>query len=391
MFANGGAAGGDPAIWRDMPDAWTLVPGLPSCPLYVADVKRVQVPTKIWSSCGPGCQVTSANALSSDKGTGVASATGALVNGEVFVRLVSGAPGYSLAHIWRLSDGHVVAAALQRPVAGCGVMGWSRSAPQVIPWSIPEGRGRIVATSRLDDSPLVWSPLLHDLPVHSNIFANDLGWGMTFEDGTVRFETPLDAPEMTVLEQSALNQRAAARRDLTVWTSAVTNMPDVLKGFRPSEQVKIAVAGTRRIINVALSDTAMVWIAASGPSINEGLNEYAEFSWSGWPDNLSAVQVRGTVPIPGKDNSSLLSLATGGDYAAVDACMGTRCRLLVLKLSTGKIWEIPYRPNAGFTGTLAVSDREVLVGESDVTAPPNILERLVRLEVARLDEIQTAW
>jgi len=66
--------------------------------------------------------------------------------------------------------------------------------------------------------------------------------------------------------------------------------------------------------------------------------------------------------------------------------------LVVVRLSTGKLWRIPRRPGAVFLDVMAMSPGEVLVDEIDY---PNgylqEIQRLVRLDLMRLDALEHAW
>jgi hypothetical protein len=64
----------------------------------------------------------------------------------------------------------------------------------------------------------------------------------------------------------------------------------------------------------------------------------------------------------------------------------------VVRLSSGKLWRIPRRPGAVFLDVMAVSSSEVLVDEIDYPGGyTQALQRLVRLDLTRLDALEHAW
>jgi hypothetical protein len=189
-----------------------------------------------------------------------------------------------------------------------------------------------------------------------------------------------------------LVRAAAARGDLVAWESTVGNTPDVLKGFRPGQPVTTLVSGTSDVINVALSDSTLAWIEASGPSVHDGTYQTSDIAWANPTGQLAQISALGRVAVPGTDNTGLDTLQTGGDYIATVACRDDGCHLIVLRMSSASIWQIAPRTGTAFMGVMAVSGREILVSENDAPVTgtnSQTIQRLVRIDLAKLDDLQT--
>jgi hypothetical protein len=66
--------------------------------------------------------------------------------------------------------------------------------------------------------------------------------------------------------------------------------------------------------------------------------------------------------------------------------------LLVVQLSTAKLWTIHARPGGNmWVFPLAVSPTEIVMAEADKSPAITYLPRLVRLDVTKLDAIAAAW
>jgi hypothetical protein len=70
------------------------------------------------------------------------------------------------------------------------------------------------------------------------------------------------------------------------------------------------------------------------------------------------------------------------------------CHVYVAQLSTGKVWAIAQRPGGNvFLTVLAIGPDEIVLAEQD-DQPLDLrqwFKRLVRIQIAHLDDIVAAW
>jgi hypothetical protein len=204
---------------------------------------------------------------------------------------------------------------------------------------------------------------------------------------------PTDAQLQTIDRGVLATGQGGGVLDRIVWSSALSGVDaEVIKGYTPAAGAMQLVAQDTDDHIVALSDTAVVWIGTTGPKRHEGTYETAQIFWAPWPDPLGPLSTRAGPTLPA--TNELTALKTWGDFAATIGCRGTldTCELLVVRLSTGKVWRIPRRPGAVFLDVMAVSASEVLVDEIDYPSGyTQGIQRLVRLDVTRLDALEHAW
>jgi len=315
-----------------------------------------------------------------------------LIAGTAYLRVVSGSPQYTLALVTRLSDGGTIAAVKQTMnFSACGLVA-SQRAVLALPFMLP-GQTALVGLVNPAAKAVSWSLTQPDLPLVTQVFANDLGWGMQFHDGSIRVLMPPKYPALTTIDQGvAPTGQGAARLDRMIWSSAEPRTdPEVVKGFTPADGVKALAAQATNDHTVALSDSSLVWIGTSGAQRHEGNYETAQLFWAAWPAPLGAAAAQAGPSLPAA--YGLSSLATAGDYAATIGCAQggaavDSCELLVVRLSTGKLWRIPRRSGGAFIDVMAVTSDEIVLSEIDF---PNgyaqVIQRFVRLSIAHLDEM----
>jgi len=375
--------------------AWKAVPGGEPCGLAVADVSKLGVPARTWSSCGDGCSIASALTLPSDAAAATRNASAAgTVGGEIYLRMTTGSPEYVLVVVTRLSDGKAIAAVKQTAsFSSCAPVA-SQHAALAFPFILPSGAGLLVGLARASDGAVTWSPIQSNLPINIQVMSNDLGWAIQLSDGTVRVLMPPTDAQLRTIDRGVLaTGQGGAVLDRMVWSTAVSGVDaEVIKGYTPAAGVlQLAAQDTDDHI-VALSDTAVAWIGTTGPRRHEGSYETAQLFWAPWPDPLGPLSTRTGPLLPA--TNELSSLKTWGDFAATIGCRNAldTCELLVVKLSTGKLWRIPRRPGAVFLDVMAISPGELLVDEIDYpSGHVQEVQRLVRLDLTRLDALEHAW
>jgi hypothetical protein len=398
-----GSGGDDEATWPGGRAAWSPIPGGEACGLYAADLARLRLPREVWASCGPGC--LSATALNSpgDRGIHRASAAATYADGEIYLRLESGAPAYTLIQLTRLSTGQTLAAELQTShFESCVLSGAAAHGAFVQP--IHGGPGLFAGLYDPRAGKLTWPTawLAGPLPIMTSVFALDGGWGAAFYDGTIRTVTAQAGPALTTIETTPVPSfSAVGAGDRVFWSSLdPARGLEVIKGQVPGRGVQVFVAQDGNAHQLAASATTLVWVGAHGPEARQGTYQAAELYWSPLPTVPGEVAItRGpALPVPG----GLSALQTAGDHAALVTCQPPRdraaeelrCQLLVVQLSTRRLWSVRSRPGSVFLDVLAVSPTEVVATEIDAPGRPALLQqvqRLVRLDLAHLDQLAAAW
>jgi hypothetical protein len=203
---------------------------------------------------------------------------------------------------------------------------------------------------------------------------------------------PPETGTLTTIDQGTYPAYSAVGRGtLVISNPALQGNPDaVIRAWEPDRPSRTIVAqADTAIASVALSETMMVWAGVHGPERLDGAYTSAELYWTPFPAGKVTVPILGGTALPAI--SGLLQLQTWGDHAAVIGTDSALNRVIfVVRLSDGRLWTL--RPRAGVLHhrLLAVSSKEILVGESDLGNPSiggwQIL-RLARYELALLDEL----
>jgi hypothetical protein len=395
QVGSGGAGGTATASgWLDDASVWTAVPGGDDCGLFAADVTRPGGPAaRGWSACGTGCRESPAATLPTDTGVYRYALAAGAVGNSVFLRTTSGNPAYRLMLVTDLGAGTNVAAVKQtKNFSSCAPIA-SGHALRALPFLLP-GNVALVGVAVLAARAVTWSKPQTGLPVITNVFANDAGWAMQFDDGSIRTLMPATAASLTTIDRGvAPTGQGQAVLDRMVWSSAEANRdPEVVKTFTPADGVKTIAAQDTDDHAVALSDTKVVWIGTTGPERHQGTYQSAQLSWAAWPDAGSSVQIHAGPSLAA--TNALSSLATWGDFAATIGCGQSieTCQLLVVQLSTNRIWQIHRRPTGVFLDVLAVSSTEIVLTERGYpTGYNDQVEHLVRLDLSQLDALEHAW
>jgi hypothetical protein len=280
-------------------------------------------------------------------------------------------------------------------------MSWAASAPRVFGFggepSDPVGGVDTWVGFLNGDGSFTWSPKLANVPIQDSIFENDLGWGLSYDDGTLVVMFPPGSGAFTTIDQGVIYpaHSAVARKSLVISNPAMPGDADsVLRAWEPTRPSRTIVAQPDTDVpSVALSDTSMVWAGTHGPERTSGGYTAAELYWATWPGGQDSVQISGATSLP--VISGLLSLQTWGDYAAVTGdTQDRRTVLFVVRLSDGRLWTIGPRPGSLYMNVLAVSPTEILFAEIDDVNNPALgqqIQRLVRYDLAHLDDLSTAW
>jgi hypothetical protein len=375
---------------------WSAVAGGGDCGLYAADVKRPGAPElRAWSACGTGCRESSAPSLATDSGVYRYALAAGVVGADAYLRVTSGSPGYRLMLVSELATGKIVAAAKQiKGLSACNAIS-SERAVRALAFVLPGG-AVLVGVAAPATQTVTWSPPQTGVPLPTAVFANDAGWGMQFEDGSVRVLMSANATSLTTIDRSSLpTGQGQALLDRMLWSSAESGRDaEVVKGYVAGSAVGIVAAQDTDNHAIALSDSKAVWVGTTGPQRHQGTYQTAQLYWAAWPNGSAngGVTIHDGPALPA--TNALSSVATWGDYAATIGCTQgiETCELLVVQLSTGKLWRLHRRPTGVFLDVMAVTPTEILLSERGYPDGFNDqVLRFVRLELSQLDTLEHAW
>ncbi len=380
------------------PAVWTPVPDNRDCGLFVANVVPDPFPKREWKTCGPGCLVGDAPLkLTQQNFVQSAGVTASERSGEIFFRLRYGVYGRgTLLVTTRLSDGATIAAAqLRNGGSVCGVYGGAVDSAFLYPINgNPLTRAGMVRGTE-PGAPVEWFKWLDFPAVQGSVFTWETGWGMTAGSSIVVNTSASDSKFQTIVK-GASEFGVYGRGDLLLWPGGESGGPAVRSYTTKSGEQTLWKTAAGYIQSVAASDDQIAWILVDGPDYPSKYHfNKAELYSSPRATDASGVKASGPVSLAPAE-AALADLRVGGGYAAATGCYGgdatkAGCPVFVVQLATGKLWQIPPRPNSGYWGVLAVSATEILVTESDWPQKDNNIHRLVRFRTDSLDALQSAW
>jgi len=207
---------------------------------------------------------------------------------------------------------------------------------------------------------------------------------------------PPDSGALVVVDQGSYqSDSAVARASLVISNPALAGSPDaVIRAWEPGRPSRTIVAQADTDVPVvALSDSLMAWVGTHGPQRRDGAYTAAEMYWTPSPAGKDSVPVMGGVSLPTIGGVS--SLQTWGDYAVAMGADANKKRVLfVTRVSDGHLWTIRARLGAFYQKVLAVTPTTILFGEIDDSGDPALgqqIQRLVRYDLTRLDDLAAAW
>jgi hypothetical protein len=217
------------------------------------------------------------------------------------------------------------------------------------------------------------------------------------DDSDLTLVMPFEAQAWTAIDTGAAAFRAVARRDLVLWRSYQATR-HVMRGYT-------SAGGTKNywtppdgfsVKSVALSDTTLAWVVASGPDVDHSTWPYttAKLYWAPYTTDPAALAPRESVELPKAD---LIYLKTGGGFAVtragilsdVDAEPKGVYPLVVVELASGRSWQIFPAKNRYFIAeVMAISKDLLFVGRGDSSKnDPQSLHELVVFDLSQLDAI----
>jgi hypothetical protein len=319
-------------------------------------------------------------------GTRATTTARATPDGDIAIRLVAEGTGRRFVRVLRATSGTVLAVIEQRAAIGrCVPLGLAQGAPLVVPF-FEAGRG--VLSTRIDPTRggLHWSSHWAPTPaIVTSTFDTGHGLGATFDDGTVSVLDD-DAPSWRSVDRGPTSYRSDADGNVALWTWGGGSGGDLIRGSVGGAPASTMVDGDVDAHVVAISKEHIVWIGTRGPRARFGEYESAQlfFAPRAAPRAPEGhLQARAGPVLPA--NRGLADLVTKGEHAATIGCSGATpetCDLYLARLASESLIRRPPRVGTLYRGVLAISEAEVLLGESDLGAPPQRLDRLVRLKLS---------
>jgi hypothetical protein len=324
--------------------------------------------------------------------------------GEVYLKLdiawPDPKPGRISAFV-RASDGVVVNAFQQTssPGVSCGTLQYGRNAPSHLIYSSylskEDEKSSGYVSGRFESSNgFSWNPFLaRDLGIPTSAFEYEKGWGI-LAGGKIGLIHSPSQKEFEVVGYSP-GYSTSGYGPVIVWPGSYSSdMWQSLQRYHEKEGVTTILekAAAPTINRVALSENHLAWISTDGIG---GKYEKAFLSWvsstsTSTPISPGAIQ---TLILPA--DNGLASLKTYDDFAITSASTTAEpgsYRILVIRLSTGKLWKLPHPPGNWFFYLLGMGpDEAFFSAKSDLTGHPTAFDKIVRLRLDHLDELEAAW
>jgi hypothetical protein len=217
----------------------------------------------------------------------------------------------------------------------------------------------------------------------------DGGWGWIRDGGVVEVATTAGSTQLeTVFSSLAYQLRPVARGQLVAWCDFSDWSPTHrarVRSWTKAGGTAALVSGPYDIMAVALSDTKMVWLGASGLGAIDGTFETSQLFWSPVVTSPQEVAIHDGPVVP-HGHGSVGWLATYGDRAACVVKHDT-AELVVANLVTGDTWLLPSRPGRHFLEVQAMNETSVLLTEYATGNSLTFPDRLVRLDLSALDQL----
>ena len=365
---------------------WTLINNPGSCYLREAKTSPDPFPKRIWSTCGVGCRVAPAG-LPFQELTGSHSQgpSGGYVGGDIILLLpLESATDYIL-RVERLSDGATLAAVLDRGAfknSLCLQASWG-SAPFLFSIVGDSGAIRFGRAPRQPGAPIRWhSQWLSNVPVGTELFDFDLGYGVGSDATPVLFKGPDDLNGTDLVGSGHVAHGLGSQLVWGGFTGSIRSYAADGGGID-----LVPIASSRDVHKLRLSAERMVWISAAR---NGDAATDARWHWSPRATDAASVVVHDGPSLPFIADAGM-DMAVGGDWAATVGSDGISIHFYVWHITTGETWELPNRPGFQFKRVLAVSPTEMVLGETIAGPDTGLMENLVRVDLATLPMLVSAW
>jgi len=369
--------------------------------VHQAKLPSSEVPRRVWVSCGSGCRMAPVPLEGQHYAIGKA-VVAATLGGEIYYRVSSSAGSGSsdpdLDEVSRLSD-DVPVTLLEHAKPCYALAGYGSpflffiSTVPGDPYATELPLMSLGLARTEPGAPLEWQlPGVEITSFGAYEFMFDGGWGRVANMTAVEVDVTVGVAALeTVFSSLAYQLRPVARGPLVAWI----DYSDWSMQHRARVRSWTAAGGTVELtsgagdaVQVALSDGKLVWMEASGPLSFQGDYETAQLFWSPPATSPAGVEAHAGPFVPNLWKMTD-RLATAGDLAATIVYHPDHSDLLVANVVTGKTWIIPPRPCCLFRQVMAMNDGALLLQEVDRNNTSHYLDRLVRLDLGKLDELAT--
>lgn len=363
----------------DPDEGWIEQPTKGGCGLLIAnEAALAKLPKRAELPCGAGC-IMSDYALPGEIVDLVEASAAATGSGDMLLHAHMGNGMRLQKVISRVPSGeHIAAYRITKNLSSCAT-GRAASAPLLL-----DLVGPLVQPGVFDETgKLTWFQENGlKTPIVDVALLSDKGPMFVFQNGSVGLLADPKATAFTFIDGGGEAFQGASYGTVTAW--ALTNGR---RGTRGSFSGASGVALTSQdgvVASVGVSASKMVWVLVHGPDVDTGIVATAELYASPTPSKASDVVPTKIADLPG--HAAFNHIQTNGDYAATVSSNpdGSNSQLLVVQLSTGKVWTLPTRTSTTtWFFTLAMSPTELLVGETDVGVSE--MRRVLRIDLSSLD------
>lgn len=346
-------------------------------------------PKRAWNGCGAGCLESTASPPF-DVTMHVVSnqLAGEYTAGDTYLLLDLQVKTGRIVRIERLSDGATVAATLARGFQTRGGLGWRGGSAPLFP-AIDDGSkllfGRV---SRTPGAKIAWHEhWLSSLPSAANErFGFDGGYGLATYDQLLLLRSPADTMPELLSPGAGL---AHGRDAQLVW--AYGDGPIRSYTVAGGQVALVDIPAPRQAVAVRVSDDRMTWIDAK-PS--EGLFVDARWHWSPRTTVASGIVVHDGPSLPAV--GGFTDMHSTGVWAAADGLLGpaetaTDVRIYLWNMASSEAWTLPNRTGRVFQRIFAVTPTELIVGERSTTSEVSSIDSIVRIELAKVPALISAW
>lgn len=367
----------------------------------MATLPSEKVPRRTWKTCGSGCLeaptilpgLPPVNAVY----TGV---TGAERGGEIYyhvaVASLESDSGYGLHELARLSDDAPLAVVRTGPDCVNVTGMFSPTLFATLQRTRPGSLLSVGRASTTLGAPVVYAAPGFDIESGANqLFDLDHHWGSIRNSTTVDIALDPASTQMTaVYSTPSIAVYPATRDDVVAWADYTDWSPSHRAGaavWTPTGGALRLIQGeSGDVVKVAITEDRLVWMEATGLSAASGLYESGQLFYSPRTVDPSAVQ-RLIGPVIPHTELAIQDLIAYGDLAAMVVSDNSGVGVVVANIMTGQTWFIPARPGKYFFNVMAMDAKSLLLKEYDASGSSQYMDTLVRLDLAKLDDLVMGW
>ena len=267
---------------------------------------------------------------------------------------------------------------MKQTASGCSARFLSRNSPVTVSNVVsdtPDGTlekhiGRIEIA---EDGLIRWLEPHID---QSNLegFDFDGGWGGIWGNKLLTVATGDSSSEQTELYASSGNivepHSNGKRVVFGEWRGDDTGA--VLSWSPGSTTVDELAAGPWDVMDLALSETTVVWLAATGSQTWEGAYDSATLRWMDFETQQYDADHALVLPI----TRARTELATNDGWVSLGGCEGDVCGIYLVNLATKELWR--QRPASDHVWTnFGLVDERLFISDSEPGTPPGYFSSLV--------------